>query len=1210
MSLYDDVYGLTYKASAEQMQLVVNGIKQKVGQGFNDADELKQWAHDFHLDKLLYHNMGHTFLCVSHKGEIMLPKTFKNYYGNILFYDERVGNKMERVKWTPDSFEYYDKAYINGEQSDGIHKPLFYRNYCTPTGFFSEEKDAFNIAKPFPVFARETGRDTSHIYTYIDHVAGECAMWLLAWLRAKMLYPTVKTQVVPIIVSRTQGSGKGQPLTSKVLTPDGFKVLGDLKDGDLVVSPVDGTSYPISIHNRGKRHVNKITMSNGAVTYCDDFHIWQARTVGEQSKHKDFHEMTIENIKSRPLKKHYDTKCGSYDAKQIFIPVTCPVNGSKVFLGAYAVGLFIGDGCYSNNSIFIDEQDVLERCKVSLAELGYALSGNRGGDPNVYTVVMGGASVKFTDFLKSIGVEGHSYEKCLPTGFLQFTTASREALFEGLIDSDGCIAGSNNIDWSTSSEQLYSEMYDLASSIGLVVQRCKSKDAPKYQSGVGRPSYRYFMQYKDDLCLSDKHTSKLSNVQHKAFIAFESIEDAGDMDCCCIYVDSPDHLYITDDWIVTHNTTFGEVICKGLFGKDNVLVTDQYDSQARFNADYADALIVCQEEKEEVDRRNPAGTLKSRATATTIRKEQKGVDPIYQESYTDFIMTTNKDVPIKFDGREDQRRFMIMEADEHFTRKESELADEVFTKLYGFDANFNKKGTPFVDDKELIEQFKHELFSRADIAAVPLRNFPKTAAYKRCFTLPRTNEATEIESIMRSLAPFIRESLIQGKLVEEYGDRQLTDIIQHPHALQYMPAYMDFVAYIAICRPLVFYEMGTMKPMAHSTVERGIYDCAPWLREEFGLTIVPDMDPLPGGFTHVAGRYASAATARFCLTEEITKKHEERIGVKSSYVKLPSFNGSSERVGERLRINNSWKPDKNGCFETVNEMKPGVTSLSDKSNNVQYLDTFLLESDEPTGIQKRMEEQRADKYKLLNGESAQIQAEELYKERLELAYTESMKLFEAGVVARIVYSGAKSYHLMIRVKDAPSNIDEYRWLHAYLCTIVSDKLNFDLSTADPARLTRAPVEQQRITTAYGLVVLGTQKLICENWNHVYNIGWREAYAQWQQRPLKSYEQKNGRPIYPVKQEYQDALDAIIDGSFWTNDKYDSDRQRLFFPAYRLLRVLGYTHDMAWNDVLLPGIQKYKKPDEIGYWKSRQNSTLILSIDSDIDAYNDKYSESE
>ena len=861
MSLYDDVYGLTYRESEEQMQLIVNGIKQKVGQGFNDIDDLKEWAHDFHLDKLLYHNMGHTFMCVSHKGEIMLPKVFKNYYGNILYYDERIGNKMERVKWTPDSFEYYDRAYINGEQSDGIHKPLFYRNYCTPTGFFSEEKDAFNIAKPFPVFAKETGRDTSHIYTYIDHVAGECAMWLLAWLRAKMLYPTVKTQVVPIIVSRTQGSGK---------------------------------------------------------------------------------------------------------------------------------------------------------------------------------------------------------------------------------------------------------------------------------------------------------------------------------------------------------TTFGEVICKGLFGKDNVLVTDQYDSQARFNADYADALIVCQEEKEEIDRRNPAGTLKSRATATTIRKEQKGVDPIYQESYTDFIMTTNKDVPIKFDGREDQRRFMIMEADEHFTRKESELADEVFTKLYGYDGNYNKKGTPFVDDRELIEQFKHELFSRADIAAVPLRNFPKTAAYKRCFTLPRTNEATEIESIMRSLAPFIRESLIQGKLVEEYGDRQLTEIIQHPHALQYMPAYKDFVAYIAICRPLVFYEMGTMKPMAHSTVERGIYDCAPWLREEFGLTVIPDMDPLPGGFTHVAGRYSTAATARFCLTDELAKKNEERVITKPSYMKMPSLNGKAERIGERLRINSNWKPDKNGCFETVNEMKPGTTSLTDKSNNVQYMDTFLLESDEATGIHRRLEEQRAEKYKLVNGESAQIQADELYKERLELAYNESMRLFEAGTVARVVYSGAKSYHLLIRVKDAPSTLDEYHWLHSYLCTIISDKLNFDISTADPARLTRSPLELQRITTAYGLVVTGTQKLICENWNHVYDIHWRDAYLQWQNRPLKSYEQKTGKPVYPVKQEYQDALDAIIDGTFWTNSKYDGDRQRLFFPAYRLLRVLGYTHDMAWNDVLLPGIKNYKKPDEIGYWKSRENSALILSIDNDIDEYNEKY----
>ena len=593
MALYDDVYGLSYKAAEKEMAVLAQDIEQQMDVGFASCIELEEWAHEHLLDKVLFSNMSHQFMCLSHKGEIMLPAAFEAYYGSVLFYTVQSGkgNLITNVVWHPKGFKYYDKAYIAGEQSDGVHKPLYYRDYSVPTGYHDAQKDRFNIAKPFPVFAKETGRDTSHIYTYIEHVAGECAMWLLAWLRAKLLYPTVKTQVVPIIVSRAQGSGK---------------------------------------------------------------------------------------------------------------------------------------------------------------------------------------------------------------------------------------------------------------------------------------------------------------------------------------------------------TTFAEVICKGLFGRDNVIVSDQYDATARFNADYADALIVCQEEKEQEDKRNPAGALKSRATATTIRKEQKGIDPIYQESYTDFIMTTNKDVPIKFDGREDQRRFMIMESDESFTRKTSELADEVFTKLYGFDANYNKVGTPFVDDKELIQQFKHELFSRADIAAVQLRQFPKTAAYRRCFTLPRTSEATEIESIMRSLAPFIKASLEKGAAVMEVsGDNNstlsLSDIIQYTGAFQYMPPFKEHAQFVALCRPLVFYEMATLKPFTHSTVERTIFDCGPWLLADYGIAIIPDMEPLLGGFTGVAGRYRTAPAAKFCLASDM---HRNPIGHIQRMV--PNKPYSEVRKGARFRVNDKFKPDSNGCFETVNEVKDGTTTLN--TDKLQIID--------------------------------------------------------------------------------------------------------------------------------------------------------------------------------------------------------------------------------------------------------------------------------
>lgn len=856
MSLYDDVYGLSYKNAENKINILNAEIKNIIGQGFSSKEELVEWANDHLLNKLVYMNMTHKFFCVSHKGELLTQKDFEDYYKTILFTQERVGNRFVTEVWSPSGFEYYDKAYIAAEQSDGIHKPLYYRDYTVPSGYYNEEKDAFNVAKPFTVFAKETGRDTSHIYTYIQHIAGECAMWLLAWLRAKLLYPTVKTQIVPIIVSRTQGSGK---------------------------------------------------------------------------------------------------------------------------------------------------------------------------------------------------------------------------------------------------------------------------------------------------------------------------------------------------------TTFAEVICKGLFGKDNVIVSDQYDATARFNADYADALIVCQEEKEETDKRNPAGALKSRATATTIRKEQKGVDPIYQESYTDFIMTTNKDVPIKFDGREDQRRFMIMEADPQFTRKESSLADEVFSKLYGYDANFNKVGTPFQEDTDLIAQFKHELFTREDIAKVPLRQFPKTAAYNRCFSLPRTTEATEIESILRALAPFIKATLEQNKLVSVIEDRKLNEVIQIEAAMQFMPEYKEYKKYVALCRPLVFYEAGSGKPYPHSTVERGILDCAPWLLTEYGIAINPNMEPLPGGFTNIAGRYRMAPTARFCLA---TDKESIKRDMPSLYKEMPKVTLSSEeRIGERLRVNKRFKPDPNGCFETVNEMKPGTVDLTNKSQNVQYLDTFLLESDDTSHLNVQLEKKRAEEWLDTYGEAEPIAADVLYRERLQFALKEAQRIFNEGIACRLVYSGAKSYHLMIRVKDAPTNLEEYSWLHAYLCTTVSDKLVFDESTSDPGRLTRSPLKLPRTSVAYGCMVEGEQDLIAENWHHIYDIRWRDLYELWKKRPLRKSEQVNGKRLMPTRPEYQDAAEAIIDTTFWTDTKWDGERQRCFFPAYRILRLLGYSHEQLWDEgIMTKGVEKYKHPDEIHYWKTRGKSSIVSAIDAQIDEY--------
>ena len=857
--MYEEVYGETFNAAKSIMAAIQERINQHTGLGFDSEKACAEWAHECHLDIIAYIRARQSFYFVTHKGAIVNPAAWKAAYcEDLLFYKVVTEDKIKKVKWEPTGHKYYDKARITTEQSDGIYEPLYHRDYFTPTGFFDETTGTFNIAKPFPVFAKQTGRDTSHIYRYIEHVAGECAPWLLAWLRAKMIHPKEKTQIVPIIVSRAQGTGK---------------------------------------------------------------------------------------------------------------------------------------------------------------------------------------------------------------------------------------------------------------------------------------------------------------------------------------------------------STFAEVICKGLFGKDNVLVTDQYDSQSRFNADYADALIVCHEEKEETDRKNPAASIKSRATATQIRKENKGLDPVYQDSYTEFIITTNKDVPIKFDDRADQRRFMVMQADDSFTRKTSELADEVFTKLYGCDKNMNHVGVPFSEDAPLIAQFKHELYNNKELENLELRNFPKTAAYHRCFTMPRTTENTEIESILRSVAPFIKQMLEDKQHVKdiEVGGEtiSLSDIIQTPIAIQYF-APQDCVI---LCRPAVFYDVYSGKPFNHATVERTLIDSDDWLVSDFGVKLMPDMTPIPGGFYGIQGRNRNAPAARFCLVKNYNS------AAKANFTAIMPNDllkqSLPDRIGERFRVNNRWQPDEEGEFETVNELIPGTQSLADKTQSCQYLDTFLFEADSVSKDVYRLEEDRVRNWIQAHGsafDSVPIKAQKLFSERLKLQLAEATRLYKNGIACRVVYSGSKSYHILVRVKDAPTTVEEYKWLHAHLATILSDKLDFDPVNSDPGRLTRSPVVKERVSTYMGVNVVGTQAPIYTCWSNVFDYSWRPLYKQWLDRPPTKYAQFDKKMI-PTKQEYIDAMYALLEGKFFKDPVWNGRRQQCFFPAYRLARYIGYSHEALWGDGgILDGIDSYYKHNEINYWKSRESSKLISQIDEEIDGW--------
>lgn len=76
------------------------------------------------------------------------------------------------------------------------------------------------------------------------------------------------------------GSGKAQPLYSKILTPTGFTTMGEIKVGDTVLTPDGSSSEVVSLFPQGKRPVYELTFRDGTKVHADKDHLWAVRASG------------------------------------------------------------------------------------------------------------------------------------------------------------------------------------------------------------------------------------------------------------------------------------------------------------------------------------------------------------------------------------------------------------------------------------------------------------------------------------------------------------------------------------------------------------------------------------------------------------------------------------------------------------------------------------------------------------------------------------------------------------------------------------------------------------------------------------------------------------------------------------------------------------------------------------------------------------------
>lgn len=383
-----------------------------------------------------------------------------------------------------------------------------------------------------------------------------------------------------LVIGGRRGAGKMQSVESKVVTPFGLRRLGDLKVGSIITDPVTGgMERVIQIYEHPQKDCYAVMFSDGTETTCGLEHLWKARLNNNISKKRvlnglsleeDYRIYTFQQIKDFLDRQERGELNNGKDKKCFVVPLTAPVHFTKSGhsgymnipdeVDPYVVGVLIGDGCmlYNNVQITSEDQAVFDE----IEKAGYKLGVIKQRD-NSNCITRSIISQPLRDFLRKQNILGkRSQEKSLPACFKYGSVDVRTAVLQGLMDTDGCCDKAGHCFFYTTSKTLAEDVQFIVESLGGTASIRTDNNSGYKKDGVFiqcSTSYDVYIKMKDTTQLFRLPRKKercrpfnggISEVTRK-IVGYRYL---GKMDCRCITVDSPNSLYATDHFIVTHNT--------------------------------------------------------------------------------------------------------------------------------------------------------------------------------------------------------------------------------------------------------------------------------------------------------------------------------------------------------------------------------------------------------------------------------------------------------------------------------------------------------------------------------------------------------------------------------------------------------------------------------------------------------------------------------
>lgn len=385
------------------------------------------------------------------------------------------------------------------------------------------------------------------------------------------LYQPLKHVEGHTLIVGTTGSGKAQPLDARVHTPSGWRCMVDIQVGDRVSTPDGGSARVTGVFPQGRKPIYDVVLADGRRVQACAEHLWPlAHSTGRTE------EVVDTRLVQRRLEAGVPCRLPLSEALE-----QAPVD---THMEPYLVGSLLM--LSSRLSASGDRMEIA--CKDGDTANALARHLPRGARLQTSYAADGDVRVTLAPMiglpLFATPVEASAWTLPLAEALSEGAIAQRTALLAGILDASGELT-SRQLVVSTRDMRVATLVQRLVWSLGGAAYLGRYDDRTGgVELSIQHPRLAQIAnasRLRDPLMAMPLCAPMLSPV-----VAVERIALARNTQAQCIAIDHPEHLYVTDNYVVTHNTRMFDVLISQavLRGEAVIIIDPKGDKELRDNA--------------------------------------------------------------------------------------------------------------------------------------------------------------------------------------------------------------------------------------------------------------------------------------------------------------------------------------------------------------------------------------------------------------------------------------------------------------------------------------------------------------------------------------------------------------------------------------------------------------------------------------------------